>query len=327
MSKMHAGISCWVGLVCLAVLIDSCESHTGKQRVVVFHAASLSRVLGEVKDELGHASPGLDVILEPSGSLMAARKISELGRHADLLVTADWRVIRDLMIPQKADWIIQFVSNELVLAHTEFSPYTQEITPDNWPSILLRPDVRLGRASEQTAPVGYQTLQLWALAANSPGLKGASKTLAESLDAKCKAGHVTPDVSELVTLLESHTIDYAFLFRSIAEEHHLKVTRLADDYNLGNPAKADLYAKAVVPLSLHGKGPVVRMKGAPVIYGLTIALDAANPKGAEQVVEFILGPNGRKLFSASGYTIIDPPTAPFAKAMPASLSRYIRVKK
>ena len=44
------------------------------------------------------------------------------------------------------------------------------------------------------------------------------------------------DIAELVSLLQTRAIDYAFLFRSMAEEHHLKTIRLPKNINLSSSA-------------------------------------------------------------------------------------------
>jgi ABC-type molybdate transport system substrate-binding protein len=130
----------------------------------IFFAASLDQVLAEMKTAFEQTHPGVQVRAEASGSQVAARKVSEYGRKADLVLTADWRVIDELLRPAHATWNIGFASNEIVLAYSESSRHAAEINGDNWPGMLLRNDVRVARVNEDLVPIGYQTLLVWKLA-------------------------------------------------------------------------------------------------------------------------------------------------------------------
>ncbi|MBW1873358.1 MAG: substrate-binding domain-containing protein, partial [Deltaproteobacteria bacterium] len=253
----------------LGSVLAGCQSKDSSQIVTIFHAASLSRAFSELEEKVEARYSGLDIRLEPSGSQVAARKISELNQKADLVATADWRIIDQILIPEHANWLIEFTSNEIVLAYGEHSRFTAEITATNWPTVLLRPDVRLGRVDENMAPIGFQTLFAWQLAELYFGDQVA-KGLPARLNQLCPSEFVTPDISELVILLESRAIDYAFVFRSIAEEHNLKVIRLPVEYNLSSPQHAKTYARAKVPVILKTGTPAVQITGEPIVYGLTI---------------------------------------------------------
>jgi len=58
-------------------------------------------------------------------------------------------------------------------------------TAQNWPEILARAGLRLGRADPDTAPIGYQTLMVWQLAEWSGAYAGAGVQLSERLKAQC----------------------------------------------------------------------------------------------------------------------------------------------
>ena len=291
--------------------------------VTAFYAASLSKSFAELERKLEEKHPDLDLRLEPSGSQVAARKVSELNRRADLVFVADWRVIEELLVPEHAEWQIQFAANELVLAHAEHSPYTETITADNWPELLLKPEVRLGRGDENTAPIGFQTLQLWKLAGEHYGPGKVGEDLAGRLDAKVKPEHVVPDIVELVVQLQAKAIDYAFVFRSIAEEHNLKVVRLPDAYNLGSPKMARIYLRVSVPVVIETGEPPVQVKGAPIVYGVTIPKTAPNPSGAQRVIAFLLGDEGRRIMERSGFRPLDPPRGLNSGRLPPTLKGMV----
>jgi len=105
------------------------------------------------------------VILEASGSIDAARKITDLNRTADLLIVADYKIIVNYLFPRNlSDWYIIFARNEIVIAYTNKSAYSDEVNQDNWFYILNRSDVSFCYSDPNRDPCGYRTLLVWKLA-------------------------------------------------------------------------------------------------------------------------------------------------------------------
>ena len=231
------------------MLAAGCQ-RPGRKTVVVFAAASLARAFSDLKETL-ESGPGLEVQLAVSGSQEACRKVAELGHRADLVATADFRVIDRILRPAHADFTVRFTTNELVLVHLQHSRFTEEISAKNWFAVLLRPGVRLGMASPDLAPIGYATLLAWQLAELSEGTQRVGADLAGRLRSRIASEHVTSDESELLQLLQSRAIDYAFMYRSSAEEHNLKLVQLPDAYNLGAADRDDDYARASVQVRMR----------------------------------------------------------------------------
>lgn len=294
-----SGRSCLRALLLLCALLPACKR--ARTEIVVFYASSLSAVLGDAAEVFQKENPGYRLRLEPSGSQVAARKVAELGMRADLVAVADAGLIPKMMIPSHADWSAIFATNEIVLAHKDHSRFTDQITAGNWAEVLLRDGVRLGRADPDTAPIGYQTLMVWQLA-EAAGLGGtANAGLAARLAVKCAPAHVTHDEAELLALLESRAVDYAFLFRSTAEDHHLKILALPPEINLSRPELAARYAAASVEVRMKQGQGKARITGAPVTYGLTIPKNAPHPEPAARFAAFLLGDHGRRLLERRGF--------------------------
>ncbi len=266
--------------------------------IVVFYASSLSAVLGDAADAFRKESPGYRVRLEPSGSQVAARKVAELGMRADLVAVADAALVPKMLIPEHATWSAVFATNEIVLAHKDHSRFTDQINAGNWAEVLLRDGVRLGRADPDTAPIGYQTLMVWQLAEGGPGGRSG---LAARLAAKCGPAQVTHDEAELLALLEARAVDYAFLFRSTAEDHHLKILTLPPEINLSRPDLAARYAAASVEVRMKQGQGQARIVGAPVTYALTSPRNAPHPDAAARFAAFFLGEGGRRLLERRGF--------------------------
>jgi molybdate/tungstate transport system substrate-binding protein len=300
--------------IALAANVLACKP---KKEIVVFHAASLSRFFVEVGERFERAHPKYKIRAEPSGSQVAARKVAELGLKADLVVVADIRVVDQLLLPSHADWTLGFATNEIVLAHASHSRFTEEVTTATWPEVLTRPDVRLGRVDPDLAPIGYQALIVWKLTEQkSPESAGLSGKLA----ARCSPEHVVSDESELVALLESRAVDYAFLYRSTADDHRLKMTELPAEANLGRTDLASAYDEAEVEVRMKSGASKVKIRGAPLLYGLAIPRNAPNPEGALLLTTFILEEEGRAALTRSGFR----PTVPAKTAAVDKLPPALR---
>jgi molybdate/tungstate transport system substrate-binding protein len=101
---------------------------------------------------------------ENSGSLEAARKLTELGKVPDVLAVADYTVIDRLVRPVHATWQVMFARNAMVLAYTDRSAGAGEVNGSNWWQVMLRPGVRVGRSDPALDPAGYRALMVLQLA-------------------------------------------------------------------------------------------------------------------------------------------------------------------
>jgi len=291
--------------------------------IAIFHATSLTAVLGDAAERFQHDNPQIRVRLEPSGSQVAARKVVELGMHADIVAVADAGIIGKMMIPRHASWNVIFATNEIVLAHKDHSRFTDEVSTQNWPSVLARPGVRLGRADPDTAPLGYHTLLAWQLAEKSGTYGDAGVNLSARLVGQCAKEHVTHDEGELLTLLEARAVDYAFLFRSTAEDHHLKITALPADQNLSQPELADRYASASVEVRMKQGEGHTRITGGPVTYGLTIPAGAPHAAEARRFVATLLGEGGKRLLERRGFRPAKPAWCSPCTTLPDELGSLV----
>jgi molybdate/tungstate transport system substrate-binding protein len=299
-----------------------CRSKTTE--VVVFHASSLTSVLSDASEVFQKANPQVRIRLEPSGSQVAVRKVSELGMRADVVAVADAALIPTMMVPSHAAWNALFATNEIVLAHKDHSKGTDQITPQNWAEIVTREGVRLGRADPDTAPIGYQTLMVWQLAEAAGLHPSGGGGLAAELVAHCSKEHVVHDEAELLALLESRAIDYAFIFRSTAEDHHLKVLSLPPEINLSRRDFASRYAAARVDIRMkRGQGSRA-VTGAPVVYGLTIPTTAPHAELAVRFVGFLLSDAGTKLLVRRGFHPISPATCNPCAGLPGQLGLVVK---
>ncbi|HET7599864.1 MAG TPA: extracellular solute-binding protein [Gemmatimonadales bacterium] len=269
--------------------------------LVVFNAGSLAKPFGDLLRAFVAAHPEVTPRQENSGSLEAARKITELGKIPDVIGVADYGVIPKLLVPRHATWYVTFARNAMVLAYTDQSTGAAEITPDNWWRVLLRPGVRVGRADPALDPNGYRTLMVCRLAElfyREPGL-------AARLERAVPPRYVRPKEADLTALVQAGELDYAWSYYSIAKTAGLRFVDLPPEVDLSDPARADWYARVKVRLPGATRAPAdsVTFVGEPIVYALTIPTGAPHPAAAAAFARFVLSAEGRAILARNGFVL------------------------
>jgi len=266
-----------------------------KEKVVVFCAGSLTKPFERLAHEF-KAIYGVDVEIEASGSRVAAKKVSELGRRADVVALADWRLFPQLLYPKHCRWFAKFAANRLVLAYTDKSYGANKINSQNWMEILKEERTRWGHSDPDADPCGYRALIALQLAEKfyrKPGLY--------NLLLKHKGRVVRPKSVELVVLLQAGELDYAFEYSSVAVQHKLRFVELPAEINLGDPMKAQFYRQAKLRLS-----DGTEVTGAPIVYGVGVPRNAPHPELALKFVKLLLSETGQKILAECGQRSVEP---------------------
>jgi molybdate/tungstate transport system substrate-binding protein len=310
-------ISAYVWAVALSAVI-SCSGTDGRHELIVFHAGSLAVPMKRIAEAFEDEHPGVRVYLEAAGSRECARKIADLGRPCDVMASADYTVIDSLLIPEHADWNVKFAGNEMTIVYREESRGAGEIGIDNWYDVLLRDDVAFGRSDPDSDPCGYRTVLALKLAERHYGAENLCREMLEK-----DTAYIRPKETDLLALLESGTIDYIFLYRSVAEQHGLKYLVLPPEINLGNPAYADLYGSVSVQISGRRPGTTMTKSGAPMVYGVTIPKNAPQPALALEFVAFLLtGSKGLAILERSGQPPLVPSPSGTCERLPERLKQF-----
>ncbi|MBK7133129.1 MAG: tungstate ABC transporter substrate-binding protein WtpA [Bacteroidales bacterium] len=306
------------------ILLTACRnSGSGRSgEIIIFHAGSLSVPFKQLKDEYEKKNPGIKILLEPAGSLVCARKITELKKPCDIMASADYFVINELLIPEYASWSIRFATNEIVIAYNDKSKYSSEITSNNWIEILSRDDVIYARAEPDFDPCGYRTVLSFKLAEkfyDYPGL--TEKLITKNRD------FIRPKEVDLIALIESNAIDYMFQYKSVAIQHDLKYIDLPDEINLSNPNMNDNYNTVSLDVAGSTPGSKMTVKGDFINYSLTIPEVAANKDEALKFVSFILSNEGIEIFRKNGQEPIIPFSSEQYDKLPRQFQRYLKDTK
>jgi len=303
------------------ILLTACRNtDSGKSgEIIVFHAGSLSVPFKQLKDEYEKRNPGIKILLEPAGSLVCARKITELKKSCDIMASADYFVINELLIPEYASWSIRFATNEIDIAYNDKSRYSSEINATNWIEILSRGDVIYARAEPDFDPCGYRTVLTFKLGEkfyNYPGL--TEKMITKNRD------FIRPKEVDLIALIESNTIDYMFQYKSVAIQHGLNYIDLPDEINLSNPSMNVIYNTVSLDVAGSTPGSKMTVKGDFINYSLTIPEVAANKDEALKFVSFILSDEGISIFRKNGQEPIIPFSSEQYDKLPGQFQSYLK---
>lgn len=311
----------------LGILVPLSVQASPKGKLIIFHAGSLTVPLARIEKDFEARYPDVDVLREAGGSTKMARLISEVGKPADIMASADYTVIDNNLIPGFADWNVRFASNQLVLCYTDQSRYAGEISDKNWYEILLRKDVIWGHSDPNLDPCGYRSLMVLQLAEKFYGIDG----LYEQLLANRPQKNVRPKSVELVNLLKTGNMDYAWEYLSVAIQHELKFVKLDDHLNLGNYQYDGFYKQAQV--KVFGKKPNTWkiLTGKSCTYGITLIKDSPNPEAAKTFLRYLLSPeHGLRVLEDMGQPPFIPCRVPdenMAGKLPAEIKDLVEVKK
>ncbi len=315
-------------LLLIGIALCGCmeqENSKSEEKIVlkIFHAGSLSIPFEEYEKMFEKEHSNVDVEREPAGSVACIRKIIDLGKKADILASADYSLIPQMMVPNYTDWYVMFARNEIVLAYTDKSKYKDEINSKNWYKILERDGVKIGFSNPNDDPCGYRSqmvMQLAEMYYKDPtiydnlvlkhsnikvyGNNGTYLILVpKELSADTNKLFIRSKETDLLAPLEAGAFDYLFIYKSVAKQHHLKYVELPKEINLGYYEYANTYNK--VRLKIIAKNKTIVAK--PIVYGLTIPTNAPHKKEAIEFVKFVL--EHPEVLESNGQPAISPAIA------------------
>jgi molybdate/tungstate transport system substrate-binding protein len=300
----------WIVLVGSLTLSAACQAGAEmlppRQPLRVFCAGSLTLPFAELEKAFEAANPDIDVQNECHGSIQVIRHVTDLHKAIDVVATADQALIPMLMYTANdpdsgqpyASWYIRFAGNRMALAYTPNSRYADEIQAGNWFEILTRPDVKFGLPDPRFDAAGYRALMVLSMAENEYSVQGlynnlirdsftfpvtrfreagwAEITVPEILEPAQGSKIVLRGGSiQLLAVLESGDLDYAFEYESVIAQHKLLSIQLPDTINLGSAAGEDMYSQVQVKLDFQRFASVQPVfQGDLIGYGITIPSNA-----------------------------------------------------
>lgn len=344
-----------VGVIALGIVILASAvafvfltSSSGKTVLKVFHAGSLSEVFLEFEERFEETHDGVDIQRESAGSVDTIRKVTDLGKKADVVASADYKLIQTMMIepePAFADFYIQFARNRLVVAYTDASAYGTEVNGTNWFDIMRKGDVTIGFADPNSDPCGYRSLIVIQLSEMHYGDADIFEDLVSdhsSISSAEDGGNYTisaptainpdstimvrPKEVDLMALLEAGELDYLFIYKSVAYQHRdsgVFFLELPEETDLGAVEHASTYEKVSVIRNSDRPDKARETRASPIVYGLTIPDDAENPELALEFVKLVIGDEGSDVLESLGQPPMVPSRTNDLQAVPEELRELV----
>lgn len=290
-------------------------SVVAKQTITVFHAGSLKVPFSQIEKAFEEKYPQYDVVREGSGSRAAAKKIYAQGRGADVMASADYKVIDNLLIPNHAKFNARFATNEMAIAYTKNAKFADEINSKNWPEIFLRDGVRVAHSDPNQDPCGYRSILVTKLAQEYYKVPkfydklfgyGSSYTKGEENKSKVV---VRPKESQLLKMIEENKYDYLYIYKSVAQQHNLNYITLPKEVSLKDNENAKFYKTASFDIDGKKQGSFITKKGDAMVYGITVVENKKSPvnkEGAKKFVNFVLSKEGQEIMFKNGQGVISP---------------------
>lgn len=304
-----------LGIIGALTLAASSTQAAEPTTLTIYAAGTLAVPFRQVNALFEKKYPNVTVQAQFGGSVMMAKKITDLQQEADLLAVADYSVIPKYMFanPAHASWYAGFARNAITFVYTDKSKYANEINAQNWYTVLSRPGVEIGRSNPDTDPSGYQTVQMLNLAEkyyNAPGLQ-------QKILANAPLTNMRDTETELISALQLGQIDYLAIYRSDALQHHLKFIELPAKIDLSDPAESAYYQQGTAHTQ-NGD-----LAGKPIVYAITMVNGSKNADTAESYVAFLLGAEGQAVMKNNGFGDFSPAYAVHVEAMPAELKKLV----
>ena len=326
--KFHA---CSTALIALA-LMTSCGSKPAAEQktLVIYHHGSPTPAIEAAQKVFEARYPDVKVMREKDDALTNMRKVTDLGKLADIVYTDDYSIIPPVMFPKYADFWIRYAHDEMTLAYAPNSKYAKEINPDNWYRILERPDVKWGIADPNAGPDGYFSLGQIVLSNihyKDPGLfnrlVGANTAIKatenggqyvidcpENLNPKAPKVIIRPDPETLYPMILAGEIDYAFGYMgSVIGEGPagIKTVDLPPQIDLSDMSLvANTYNRVTINMFSDRPERRISVKLGAKANGLTIPLNAPNKEAAINFLEIFLGTTGQDALKGVHITPMTP---------------------
>ncbi len=315
----------WPNILLLLVsilILHACQNETGNA-LVIFHAGSLSYPLKKLTADYQQTHPEQQFQLEPAGSLNTIRKVTDLNRQADIIASADYKLISEMLIPKHTAYNIAFAANSIVLAFTDQSAYADEISDENWIEILQKDEVKIGASDPHADPCGYRTRLTLQLAGKINNISNLTDLILEE-----GRYYERPKETDLIALLETQTIDYFFIYESVAKQHHFKIVEFSDSINLSQPMLNDWYRQE--SFKVRGSRPEdsLIIQGEAIVYGITLLNQGQTKEAAWDFIEFLLDPEkGVRTLESAGQRALVPAIINTTHKLPERIKPLVTIKE
>jgi molybdate/tungstate transport system substrate-binding protein len=336
-------------LALTCAIVSGCGKQSSAQKtLVIYHHGSPTPAIEAAEKVFTAKYPDIKVIREKDDALANMRKVTDLGKNADIVYTDDYSIIPPVMFPKFADFWIRYAHDEMTIAYANNSKYASEINGNNWYDILARKDVKWGIADPNAGPDGYFSLgqimlsnlfykndKIFAnlIAANTAitATRDGENYIVncpENLNPKSAKVLIRPDPETLYPMILAGDLDYAFGYMgSVIGEGPagIRTVSLPPQVNLADLGLvANTYNRVSINLFSDKPDRKIAIKLGAKANGLTIPLNAQNKEAAANYLKIFLGPIGQDALRGVHITPLDPAETNDLSKVPEMLRPMLR---
>jgi molybdate/tungstate transport system substrate-binding protein len=285
-------------LLLLLSALSAGSVSAGGGSVNVFYAGSLVDLNEKLVGPAFSTASGYSYQGKAAGSVAIANQIKGKVTTPDVVELADPTVNSLLMGSANGSylsWYFTFARSELVVGFDPRSKVAGGFRAVQrhklaWYRALEQPGLRLGRTDPKLDPKGYRALFMAGLAQRVFHLKGFKARVLKSDE---NPAQIFPE-EVLVARMLTGQLDAGIFYLSEVRDLGIPYITLPGQVNLGETRYARLYATQRFTLN----GSTIR--GAPILYTISIPSTVRNQAGAEAFVSFVLGKRLRTVVSSQG---------------------------
>lgn len=290
--------------------------------VNVYYAGSLVNLNENLVGPAFASASGESYQGTAAGSVAIANQIKGKIAVPDVLEFADPAVNNLLMGPANGNyvgWYLTFARSQLVIGFDPRSKYAGEFRLVQrhhlpWYRALQQHGLRFGRTDPNLDPKGYRALFLAGLAERVYHLKHFKQRVFGPDE---NPAQTFPE-EVLVARILTGQIDAGVFYLSEVRDLGIPYIALPAKVNLGDLQYARLYA------TQHFKtAQGTTVKGAPILFTITIPSTVRNEVGAEAFVRFVLSQRVRTIAARHGLLSTTITLHGRRELVPAALMRYI----
>ncbi|HYA55009.1 MAG TPA: substrate-binding domain-containing protein [Thermoplasmata archaeon] len=300
----------------------------------ILGAGTLNTIFPALADQFQNQTPCVSAppaAQTYEGSIDITTAITSGTAVADVAAVADYRLVPQMLEPKFANFEIVFGSTQEVLAYNPSLPAFSGINSTNWPTKLLAATstAPLGIWNASTDPNGYNEIFSMMLqgmlydggnvsAVYSHFYTGAPGAYAVGIPATTKLEHE----SQAANLVATGVVSAVITYRSYAIVNHMTYVPFTPIVGLDANNTTALADYAMLSTSIIGSsGGLVKVVPAPVLFSVTVPLNAWNPTLGAGFIELLLSPKGGSILSQGGaFTPISPGWTDDMANVPAALA-------
>lgn len=314
----------------------SSPSAVTNNTLAVLGAGTLVDIFPKLASALVNETPNITAPLAGQtyeGSLDITTAITTLGARSDVAAVADFRLIPELLEPKYASYEIVWGTTQEVLCYNPSLPAFTGINSTNWAEKLVADVTTPGNApfavwNASTDPNGYN--EIFSLELQGMIYNGSASQFYNTFYTGGSTSPAVPNPSTTVlehesqatTLLSTGVVSALITYKGFAVTGCPAYVAFDPIVGLeaNNTTALSDYAKLSTTI-VGSSGAFETVVPAPILFSITVPLNAQNPALGAAFIHLLLSPQGAAILSAHGaFTPIFPGWSNDPSAVPSVLA-------